>query len=48
MFQNGEVMLIDMDTLSVGDPVFDFAGLITAYELYSEDDHDNAMKFMGL
>lgn len=48
MLSDGEPMLIDMDTLSVGDPVFDFAGLITAYELYNDDDHDNAMKFMGI
>ena len=48
MLSDGEPMLNDMDTLSVRDPVFGFAGLITAYELYNDDDHDNAMKFMGI
>lgn len=32
MVQNGEVLLIDMDTLSYGDPVFEFASIFNAYK----------------
>ncbi len=48
MLSDGEPLLIDMDTLSVGDPVFDFAGLINAYELFEEDEPGNTMQFMGI
>lgn len=48
MLSNGEPVLIDMDSLSTGDPVFDFAGLFTAYVAYGEDDPDNTMHFFGL
>ena len=48
MLSDGEPLLIDMDTLSVGDPVFDFAGLINAYELFEEDEPGNTMRFMGI
>ena len=32
MVQNGEVLLIDMDTLCHGDPVFEFASIFNAYK----------------
>ena len=48
MLSNGEPLLIDMDTLSVGNPVFDFAGLFVAYQAFSEDEPDNSMDFMGI
>lgn len=32
MLQNGEVLLIDMDTLCYGDPVFEFASIFNAYK----------------
>ena len=48
MLSEDEPLLIDMETLSMGDPVFDFAGLLVAYQLFSEDDPENSMKFMGL
>ena len=43
-----EPMLIDMETLSVGDPVFDLQGLYVTYQLFSEDDPGNLQEFCGL
>ena len=43
-----EPLLIDMETLSVGDPVFDLQGLYVAYQLFGEDDPNNTMDFFGI
>ena len=48
MLQNGEVLLIDMDTLCYGHPVFEFASIYNAYQGYSELDHDNELQFLGI
>ncbi len=48
MVSDGEPLLIDMDTLSAGDPVFDFAGLYVTYKIFNEDEPDNTEKFLGL
>ena len=48
MLQNGEVLLIDMDTLCYGHPVFEFASIYNAYQGYSELDHDNELNFLGI
>lgn len=48
MMQNGEVLLIDMDTLCVGDPVFEFASIYLAYVGFPELDHEHVMRFMGI
>ena len=48
MMQNGEVLLIDMDTLCVGDPVFEFASVYLAYQGYGEDDHTITDNFIGI
>ncbi len=48
MFQNGESLLIDMDTLCHGHPVFELASMYNAYVGYSELDHDNMMEFQGI
>ncbi len=48
MMSDSGPMLIDMDTLCAGDPVFEFAGLVITYELFSEYDPGNSMSFMGL
>ena len=48
MMQNGEVLLIDMDTLCVGDPVFEFASIYQAYVGFSELDPEVTMRFYGL
>ena len=42
-----EVMLIDMDTLSVGHPIFEFAPMYNAYMGYSEYDHSQVESFQG-
>ena len=42
------LMLIDMDSICVGDPVFEFAGLYTAYVAFNEDDPDNTERFFGI
>ncbi len=48
MLSGKEPMLIDMDTLSVGDPVFDLMDLFVAYSLYNEDEPDNSLNFLGI
>lgn len=47
-YANGEPILIDMDTLSTGNPVFEFANIFLAYDGYGELDHSITEKFMGL
>ena len=47
MLMDGEPMLIDMDTLSTGEPVFDLASLYTAYQLFEEDEPGNTRRFLG-
>ena len=48
MMQNGEVLLIDMDTLAQGNPVFEFASIYNAYVGFFDLDHSGAMAFQGL
>ena len=48
MLCNGEPMLIDMETLSCGNPVFDLADLFIAYIAFNEDDPDNSRQVIGL
>ncbi len=48
MMSAGEPLLIDMETLCAGDPVFDFAGLFVTYRAYGEDDPANSMEFLGI
>ena len=47
-YANGESILIDMDTLSVGHPVFEFASIYLAYIGFGEADHDRVEKFLKL
>lgn len=47
MVQNGEPLLIDMDTLCKGHPVFELGSMINAFVGYSELDHENMMDFFG-
>ena len=47
MVQNGEPMLIDMDTLCMGHPVFELGSMFNAFVGYSELDHQNMMDFFG-
>lgn len=46
--QNGEALIIDMDTLSVGNPVFEFASVFLAYKGFSETDHKQVESFLGI
>ncbi|MBR5383752.1 MAG: anti-sigma factor antagonist [Clostridia bacterium] len=48
MLSESEPLLIDMETLSVGDPVFDFAGLFVAYCAFNIADPTNSMDFFGI
>ena len=48
MMQDGEVLLIDMDTLCMGHPVFEFASIFLAYVGFLEQDHSIAMDFLGI
>ena len=43
-----EPLLIDMDTLSTGNPVFDLADLFVAYMAFNEDDPTNSQRFIGI
>ncbi|MBQ3275781.1 MAG: anti-sigma factor antagonist [Oscillospiraceae bacterium] len=47
MLQNGECLLIDMDTLCHGHPVFELASMFNAYVGYSELDHSIIKSFQG-
>ena len=45
--QNDEVLLIDMDTLAVGHPIFELASMYNAFLGYSELDHEVIREFQG-
>ena len=47
MVQNGEPLLIDMDTLCMGHPVFELASMYNAFLGFSEIDHTEIERFMG-
>lgn len=48
MLQNGEVLLIDMDTLCHGHPIFELASMFNAYAGYSDVDHNVVKDFIGI
>ena len=48
MLQNGESLLIDMDTLCHGYPIFELASIYNAYRGYSELNHEGIKKFLGI
>lgn len=48
MRQGDENLLIDMDTLSVGHPVFEFSQMYLAYLGFSETDHEDTKRFLGI
>ena len=47
MVQNGEPLLIDMDTLCMGHPVFELGSMFNAFLGYSELDHQVTINFFG-
>ena len=47
MIQNGEPLLIDLDTLCVGHPIFELGSMYNAFIGFSELDHNAIKEFMG-
>lgn len=47
MVQNGEALLIDMDTLCMGHPIFELGSMYNAFLGFSSVRHANVEKFMG-
>ena len=47
-YANNEAILIDMDTLAVGNPIFEFASIYLAFMGYGELDHSLVENFLGL
>ena len=45
--QEDEVLLIDMDTLAVGHPIFELASMFNSFIGYSEYDHETVKRFQG-
>ena len=48
MRQGNENLLIDMDTLSVGHPVYELSQMYLAYLGFSETDPDDVKRFLGI
>ncbi len=48
MFGDNEPILIDMDTVSVGHPIFDLVSVYCSFVGYSMFNHQNALDFYGL
>lgn len=46
--QGDEVLLIDMDTLATGHPIFELSSMYNAFIGYGELDHDNIKRFLGI
>lgn len=47
MVQDGEGILIDMDTLSVGHPILELGSMFNAFVGFADLDHDVTMQFFG-
>lgn len=47
MVRDGEALLIDMDTLCVGHPIFELGSMFNAFVGFSELDHEVTPKFLG-
>ena len=45
--QDGEVLLIDMDTLAVGHPIFELASIYNSFQGFAEADHEVIRRFQG-
>jgi len=48
MLTDGEPMLIDMDTLAEGHPIFDLQSVYVTYFAFGEADKNNSMDFLGI
>jgi len=47
MVRDGEALLIDMDTLCMGHPIFELGSMFNAFVGFSEVDHEVTQKFLG-
>ena len=47
MIQHGEPLLIDLDTLCLGHPIFELGSMYNAFLGFSEFDHEEIKHFMG-
>lgn len=48
MISDNEMILIDMDTLSHGNPIFEFGGLYMTYITFCIHEPDNTLKFLNI
>ena len=48
MKQNGEILLIDMDTISVGHPIFELSGMYATYRAFACVNKNNTQEFLGI
>ena len=48
VMQNNEVLIIDMDTLCVGHPIFELASMYLAFVAFGELDHNVTLNFLKL
>ncbi len=48
MLQDGEAMLIDMDTLALGNPVFELGAMFNSFLGYSQVYRNNVLEFLGV
>lgn len=48
MLQGDEALLIDMDTLCVGHPIFELASMYNAYQGFGDLDHSRTKAFLGI
>lgn len=48
MLQDDETLLIDMDTICHGHPIFEFGSIFNAYQGYCALDHENCLDFLGI
>ena len=47
MLQGDEILLIDMDTLAVGHPIFELGFMFNSFTGFSELNHDTILEFQG-
>ena len=48
MLSDNEPMLIDMETMCTGQPIFDLQALYVTYKQFAEDEPANTMTFLGI
>ena len=48
MKQNDEIILIDMDTISAGHPIFELGAIYATYEGFASVNKNNSIEFLGI